>query len=63
MADPTTAALWIMIVVSALGWGGSNVRTQEFLSKQSCDHAADQTADMLKKFGGSGGFSVRCVQK
>lgn len=63
MTDPISTAVWVMIAVTAMGYGGTNVTTQEFTSRDRCEIAAETVSGMIKSYGGGKAHSIRCVAK
>jgi len=51
------------MVVTAMGWNGTDVAFQEFSSESRCREAAGSLSEMIKKYGGGKSWSVRCMPK
>lgn len=63
-------AIFILVVVTDIGWGGTNVAFQEFSSKERCEAAATMIAGrtpedygMMRYNGGTHGGGARCTEK
>jgi hypothetical protein len=55
--------MWILICVLGLGWGGNDVKFQEFSSEAHCRAALASTVKDLKAYGAGKGWALECVEK
>lgn len=61
--DEYHAEPWILAVVTAMGWNGTDVTFQEFSSRARCEYAADLLSKALDKSGGGLQWQIEIFPK
>lgn len=54
---------WILAVVTAMGWNGTDVTFQEFTSKERSVQAMEELSEALNEAGGGHKWTIRCFPK